>query len=65
MLEEALNSFLIQWKIYKSSAVLSAAESKLQLIYCCEQDLLEHVLRSEPVITSKEEKDPVGFNQKI
>ena len=57
MLEEAWNSFLIQWKIYKSSAVLSDAESKLQLIYCCEQDLLEHVLRSEPDITSKEEKD--------
>ena len=57
MLEEAWNSFLIQWKIYKSSAVLSVAESQLQLIYCCEQDLLEHVLRSEPDITSKDEKE--------
>ena len=57
MLEEAWNSFLIQWKIYKSSAVLSAAESQLQLIYCCEQDLLENVLRSEPDITSKDERD--------
>ena len=57
MLEEAWNSFLIQWKIYKSNAVLSVAESQLQLIYCCEQDLLEHVLRSEPDITSKDEKE--------
>ena len=36
MLEEAWNSFLIQWKIYKSSAVLSVAESKLQLMPCIE-----------------------------
>ena len=35
MLEEGWNSFLIQWKIYKSSAVLSEEEGKLQLIYCC------------------------------
>ena len=37
MLEEGWNSFLVQWKIYKSSAALSPEESKLQLIYCCEQ----------------------------
>ena len=65
MLEEAWNSFLIQWKIYKSSAVLSDAESKLQLIYCCEQDLLEHVLRSEPEITSKDEKDQLESIRKL
>ena len=57
MLEEGWNSFLIQWRIYKSSAVLSDEESKLQLIYCCEQELLEHILRSDPDITSKDEAE--------
>ena len=65
MLEEAWNSFLIQWKIYKFSAVLTEADSKLQLIYCCEQDLLEHVLRSDPEITSKDEKDQLESIRKM
>ena len=65
MLEEGWNLFLIQWRIYKSSAVLSDEESKLQLIYCCEQDLLEHILRSDPEITSKDEGEQLKSIKKL
>ena len=57
MMEESWNSFKLQWKIYKSSASLSTADGMLQLIYCCEQSLLEHVLRSDPDITTKSEDE--------
>ena len=65
MPEEGWNSFIVQWKIYKSSAALSDDEGKLQLIYCCEQDLLEHVLRSDPDITGKEEPDQLASIRKL
>ena len=65
MPEESWNSFLIQWKIYKSSAGLSSSESKLQLIYCCEQSLLEHVLRSDPDITGKNEPEQLSSIRKL
>ena len=65
MLEESWNSFLIQWRIYKLSAVLTDEESKLQLIYCCDQDLLEHILRSDPDITSKNEADQLKSIRKL
>ena len=53
MLEEGWNLFLIQWRLYKTSAGLSVEEGKTQLIYCCEQELIEHVLRSDPEIVDK------------
>ena len=65
MPEEGWNSFIVQWKIYKSSAALNDDESKLQLIYCCEQDLLEHVLRSDPDITGKAEPDQLATIRKL
>ena len=65
LLEEGWNSFLIQWKLYKSSAGLSDEESKTQLMYCCEQELIEHVLRSEPGIVDKSEQDQLGLIRKL
>ena len=58
--EEGWNSFIVQWRIYKSSAALSENEGRLQLIYCCEQDLLDHVFRSDPDITGKAEPDQLA-----
>ena len=57
MIKENWNSSKLQWKIYKMSASLSVTDSRLKLIYCCEQSLLEHVLRSDPEIRSKPEKE--------
>ena len=65
MPEEGWNSFIVQWKIYKSSAALTEDEGKLQLIYCCEQDLLEHVLRSDPDITGKAEPDQLASIRRL
>ena len=63
--EEGWNSFLIQWKLYKTSAGLSATESKLQLIYCCDQELIENVLRSDPNIIEKDETDQLSSIRKL
>jgi len=57
MLEEAWNSFKVLWNLYKSGAGLSHAELGLQLIYCCDEDLMEQLLRADPRIVSKSEKD--------
>ena len=65
LLEEGWNSFLIQWRLYKTSAGLSEGDSKTQLIYCCEQELIEHVLRSEPGIVDKLEQDQLGLIRKL
>ena len=65
LLEEGWNSFLIQWRLYKTSAGLSEEDSKTQLIYCCEQELIEHVLRSEPGIVDKSEQDQLGLIRKL
>ena len=65
MMEESWNSFKLQWKIYKSSASLSTEDGKLQLIYCCEQSLLEHVLRSDPDITNKSEIEQLNSIGKL
>lgn len=65
MLEEGWNSFLVQWRIYKATAGLSAGESKLQMIYCCDQDLIENVLRSDPDIVDKEELDQLSSIRKL
>ena len=65
LLEEGWNSFLIQWKLYKTSAGLSDEERKTQLIYCCEQELIEHVFRSKPSIIDKFELDQLGLIRKL
>ena len=61
MMEENWNSF----KLHKMSASLSETDSRLQLIYCCEQSLLEHVLRSDPEIRSKPEKEQLSSIGKL
>ena len=57
MLEEAWNSFTVLWNLYKNGAGLSQAELGLQLIYCCDEDLMEQLLRADPSIVSKSEKE--------
>ena len=55
MLEESWLSFTIQWKIYKEGTNLQAAKCPRQLLHCCDQDVLELVLQSDPNISSKTE----------
>ena len=65
MLEEAWNSFLILWKLYKNGAALTTKECGLQLIYCCEQELMEQVLRAEPELTTKTEIEQLSAIRKL
>ena len=56
MLEEGWNSFKIQWEIYKEGTKLQADEVSRQLIHCCEQDVMEQVLRTDAGIAKKTEE---------
>ena len=57
MLEESWNSFLVLWSLYKTGAGLSASDCSLQLIYCCDQELTEQVIRADPEIMNKSENE--------
>ena len=57
MLEESWNSFLVLWSLYKTGAGLSASDCSLQLIYCCDQELTEQVIRADPEIMKKSEDE--------
>ena len=53
LLVEAWNSFKVLWSLYKKGAGLSETECGLQLIYCCDEELMEQLLRADPNIVSK------------
>ena len=57
MLEESWNSFKVLWQMYKTGAGFSESECSLQLIYCCEEELMEQVLRTSPLIMSTSENE--------
>ena len=65
MLEESWNSFMVLWNLYKSGAGLSTSECSLQLIYCCDQELMEQVIRADPDITKKSEEDQLKSIRKL
>ena len=50
MLVESWNSFGVLWNLYKKGAGLSEAECGLQLIYCCDKELMEQLLLADPNI---------------
>ena len=55
MLTESWNTFTVLWKLYKTGTGMSEAERSLQLIYCCDGELLEQLLRADPEIMAKPE----------
>ena len=57
MLVESWNSFQVLWNLYKKGAGLTEAECGLQLIYCCDEELMEQLLRADPNIVTKPEID--------
>ena len=57
MLVESWNSFQVLWKLYKKGAGLSEAECGLQLIYCCDEELMVQLLRADPNIVAKPETE--------
>ena len=57
MLVESWNSFQVLWKLYKTGAGLSEAECGLQLIYCCDEELREQLLRADPDVVAKPENE--------
>ena len=65
MLVEAWNSFQVLWNLYKKGAGLLEAECGLQLIYCCDEELMEQLLRADPNIVSKSEKDQMESIRKL
>ena len=65
MLEESWNSFKVLWQMYKTGAGLSESECSLQLIYCCDEELMEQVLRANPLIVSKPENDQLEEIRKL
>ena len=65
MLVESWNSFQVLWKLYKKGAGLSEAERGLQLIYCCDEELLEQLLRADPDIAAKPEADQLESIRKL
>ena len=65
MLEEAWNSFKALWELYKTGAGLSAQKCGLQLIYCCDSELIEQVVRTDPVIASKPEEELLEAMKKL
>ena len=65
MLEETWNSFKALWELYKTGAGLSAEECGLQLIYCCDDELMEQVVRADPLIVSKPEEEQLEAIKKL
>ena len=57
MLTESWNSFLSLWKLYKNGVGLTEAECSLQLIYCCDEELMGQLLRADQEMVSKSEAD--------
>ena len=57
MLVESWNSFQALWKLYKNGTGISEEECGLQLVYCCDADLLEQLLRADPNVASKPEAE--------
>ena len=65
MLVESWNSFQALWKLYKKGAGLSEAEYGLQLIYCCNEELMEQILRADPNIVAKPEAEQLESIRKL
>ena len=65
MLEETWNSFKALWELYKTGAGLSAEECGLQLIYCCDDELMEQVVRADPLIISKPKEEQLEAIKKL
>ena len=65
ILMESWNSFLARWKLYKTGTGLSEAECGLQLIYCCDEDLLKQTLRADPNLVTKPEAEQLEAIRKL
>ena len=65
MLVESWNSFGVLWNLYKKGAGLSEAECGLQLIYCCDEELMEQLLRADPNIVTKPENEQMESIRKL
>ncbi len=62
---EAWNSFQVRWGLYKTGTRLSESEYSLQLLYCCDKELLEQLLQADPGIADKPEVDQLESIRKL
>ena len=62
---ESWNLFGVLWNLYKKGAGLSEAECGLQLIYCCDEELMEQLLHADPNIVTKPEIEQMESKKKI
>ena len=65
MLIEAWNSFQVRWGLYKTGTSLPESERSLQLMYCCDKELLEQLLQADPNIADKPEVDQLDSIRKL
>merc|ERR1712237_265090 len=65
MLGESWNSFKVLWGLYKTGASLSNEEYGLQLIYCCDEELLEQLIRADPNLVDKPENEQLASIRKL
>ena len=57
--------FGVLWNLYKKGAGLSEAECGLQLIYCCDEELMKQLLCADPNIVTKPENEQMESIRKL
>ena len=62
---ESWKSFQVLWRLYKTNTDLSEAESSLQLMYCCSEELREQLFRADPNVTAKQESEQLESIRKL
>ena len=65
MSAESWRSFQVMWRIYKIDTDVSEEECGLQLIQCCEGNLLERLFRADHRIFSKPEEEQIESIRKL
>ena len=62
---DSWQSFQVLWSLYKSYTDVSEAERSLQLMQCCNKELLVQILQADPNIVYKSELEQLRLLRKL